>query len=263
MQTNQDSFIQNLRTSLGKGTTDIQARKAAIFTSPERNPDLAQAQTSLLETVKTRDREQQLKLLNRLVEEGKPLNLRVIPVKDTAEAATAIADLVAETEPEWGDKKSLVQWDHPLIRELDLEAALEDQSVPVATAAYTGTEADENEKAGRRARIRQQVTEAYIGVTSADYCLADTATLVMKSRPGEARSVSLLPSMHVGVIRLEQILFDLKELYALLKWDPDNREPLPHHMVFVSGPSKTADIELVMVHGAHGPRALVLFVITG
>ena len=263
MQTNQDSFINNLRTSLGKGTADIQARRDAIFTSPEENPDLALAQAKLLDTVKTRDREQQLELLDRLVEEGKPLNLKVILVTDTAAAAAAVAELVEQTDPEWGDKKSLVQWDHPLIRELDLEAELKDQAVPVSTAAYAGTEADDREGAGQRAKIRQQVTDAYIGVTSADYCLADTATLVMKSRPGEARSVSLLPSVHVGVIRLDQILFDLKELYALLKWDPDNRAPLPHHMVFVSGPSKTADIELVMVHGAHGPRALVLIVITG
>lgn len=162
-----------------------------------------------------------------------------------------------------GDDKSLVLWDHPLIRELNLEETLKGQNVPVSTAAYAGTEGSNREKAEKRADIRQRVTDAYIGVTSADYCLADTATLVMKSRPAEARSVSLLPSIHVGVIHLSQILFDLKELYARLKWDPDHSEDLPHHMVFVSGPSKTADIELVMVHGAHGPRALTLCVITG
>ena len=263
MQSNQEAFIQNLRTSLGKGTGDIEARKAAIFTSATGKADLPEAQATLLDTVKNRDREAQLKLLDRLIEEGKPLNLDVVPVKDTAAASTAIAELVARTSPEWGDKKSLVQWDHPLVQELNLESVLKAQDVPVSTAAYTGTEKSDEEKAEKRADIRQKVMDAYIGVTSADYCLADTATLVMKSRPGEARSVSLLPSIHVGVIRLEQILFDLKELYAQLKWNPDQREALAHHMVFVSGPSKTADIELVMVHGAHGPRALTLFVITG
>jgi len=261
MQTNQESFIRNLRNSLGKGTDDIDARKATVFTSAKAEPP--EGQDALLDTIRTRDRQAQLKLLDGLIEEGKPLNLNVVPVKDAAEASAAIAQLVSETAPEWGDKKSLVQWDHPLVGELDLEAALKGQDVPVYTAAYNGTESGDGEKAKKRAEIRQKVIDAYIGVTSADYCLADTATLVMKSRPREARSVSLLPSIHVGVIRLEQILFDLKELYALLKWDPKKREELPHHMVFVSGPSKTADIELVMVHGAHGPRALTLFVITG
>lgn len=261
MQTNQDAFIQTLRTSLGKGAQDTEARRAAIFT--RKNQDRPDSQAALVDTIKARGRDEQLKLLDCLIEEGKPLNLTVVPVKDTAAASTAMAQLVADTLPEWGDKKSLVQWDHPLVQALDLEAALRDQNVPVSTAAYTGTENSDREKADKRADIRQKVIDAYMGVTSADYCLADTATLVMKSRPNEARSVSLLPSIHVGVIRLEQILFDLKELYALLKWDPDNKNQLPHHMVFVSGPSKTADIELVMVHGAHGPRALTLYVITG
>nr|WP_157237948.1 LUD domain-containing protein [Desulfobacter curvatus] len=77
-------------------------------------------------------------------------------------------------------------------------------------------------------------------------------------------SVSLLPSIHVAVIKKEQILSAMKERYALLKYDPDTRgEGLPHHMVIISGLSKTADIAFVMVHGAHGPRALYLYVITG
>ncbi len=263
MQTNQESFIHNLRTRLGKGTDDIEARKAAIFTNPSADTDLSAAQAKHIDTVRARSREDQLALLDRLIEEGKPLNLNVVPVKNTAEASAAIAELVAQTAPEWGDAKSLVQWDHPLVKALDLEATLKDQDIPVSTAAYDGSESTDTQKAQKRADIRQKVIDAYIGVTSADYCLADTATLVMKSRPGEARSVSLLPSVHVAVIRLEQLLFDLKELYALIKWDPASKGELPHHMVFVSGPSKTADIELVMVHGAHGPRALTLYVITG
>ncbi|GBC61310.1 lactate utilization protein [Desulfonema ishimotonii] len=252
---NQGRFIRNIRAALGKSEHDIPAREAAIFTS-RKSP--AQAQS--LETIRSRSDAEQRALLDRLIEEGKPLNLKVIPQKDVASAAAAIAGLVAGTSPEWGDRKSVVQWDHPLISELNLSAALGEQNVPVHTAAFEG----DADRAGQRARIRQQVTDAYIGVTSADFCLADTATLVMKTRPGEARSVSLVPSVHVAVIRLEQILADLKELYAMLKWDPDQQaEGLTHHMAFISGPSKTADIELVMVHGAHGPRALWLYVITG
>ncbi len=93
--------------------------------------------------------------------------------------------------------------------------------------------------------------------------MADTATLVMRTRPGQARAVSLLPSIHVAVIGLDQIIADLKELYALLKWDPQERqEGLTNCMTFISGPSKTADIEATMVHGAHGPREVLVYVIT-
>ena len=84
----------------------------------------------------------------------------------------------------------------------------------------------------------------------------------MKTRVGQPRCVSLLPSIHIAVIKLEQILSDLKELYTLLKWDLDKQaEGITDCMTFITGPSKTADIEATLVHGAHGPRELYLFVL--
>ncbi len=86
----------------------------------------------------------------------------------------------------------------------------------------------------------------------------------MKTLPGQARATSLVPSIHIAVIRLDQIITNLKELYTLLKQEPDfNRKGLTNCLTFISGPSKTADIEAVMVHGAHGPREVYLLVITG
>lgn len=259
--TNETQFINDIRSALGIRADNTDLRKKEIFTDPAQLPE---AQKTLLETIGERQDSDRMALLDRLAKEAVPLNLKVIPMKNEAEVAKAIADLVAGTTPEWGDKKSVVQWDHPMIKKLALESALKDRNVPVYTAAFDGSEATDNEKETKREQIREQVIQSYIGVTSADFCLADTATLVMRSRPAEARSVSLLPSIHVAVIKKEQILSDMKELYALLKYDPGTRgEGLPHHMVMISGPSKTADIELVMVHGAHGPRALYLYVITG
>ena len=78
------------------------------------------------------------------------------------------------------------------------------------------------------------------------------------------RCPSLLPSIHIAVVRLEQILSNLRELYTLLKWDPaEQSEGLTDCLTLISGPSKTADIEATLVHGAHGPRELHLFVLTG
>jgi L-lactate dehydrogenase complex protein LldG len=124
--------------------------------------------------------------------------------------------------------------------------------------------ADGEAERAERERQRADIIASFIGVTTADFCLADTATLVMRNRPGQPRSVALVPSIHIGLITLDQVLADTKELFALLRWDERFRqEGLSNYMSFISGPSKTADIEAVMVHGAHGPREVHLFVISG
>jgi L-lactate dehydrogenase complex protein LldG len=72
----------------------------------------------------------------------------------------------------------------------------------------------------------------------------------------------LVPSIHLAVITADRIVADFKELYAALRWgDPSHAVDLTNCLTFISGPSKTADIEATLVHGAHGPRALVLVVI--
>lgn len=251
----QESFIANLRGALGYSADTNRSRREQLF-----DQSISPASEQALETIRQRSRADRLRLLEILCEQAKPLNLTVTPVTDMAEAGKAVADLVASTTPEWGDEKSVVRWPDPLLDELDLESALGEQNVPV-TMTRLNPDGDIDRQ---REVIRKRINNAYVGVTAADFCLADTATLVMKTRENQARSVSLVPSIHVAVVRLEQLLADLKEMYALLRWDEGQQaEGLTHHMVMISGPSKTADIELVMVHGAHGPRAMHLIVITG
>jgi len=88
-----------------------------------------------------------------------------------------------------------------------------------------------------------------IGITSADYALSDTGTLVMIASPAEARLVSLLPPMHLAVIPKERILTGLDELFTLLP-DPG---AVTSSMVLITGPSRTADIEQILIRGVHGP----------
>jgi len=166
-------------------------------------------------------------------------------------------------DPEWGHKKSVVAWAHPLIESLNLPGVLADQNVPVYVTELKESDADEKFREKERERLRKHIVDSYIGVTSADFCMAETASLVMRTRPGQARSVSLVPSIHIAVIHLDQIIADLKELYALIKWDTDSsQEGLTNCMTFISGPSKTADVEATMVHGAHGPREVYIYVVT-
>jgi len=203
------------------------------------------------------------KLLDRLIDASRPNNMNVSIKKDLASVGSAIVRLVAEKEPEWGNRKKVVAWSHPLVERLNLTAVLETLEVPVYFTDLNPKPADVEGNQSGRETVRKQVIDSYIGVTSADFCMADSATLVLRTRIGEARSVSLLPSIHVAIIKESQIIADMKELFALIKYDPKTGpEGLTNCMTFVSGPSKTADIEAQMVFGAHGPRELYLYILS-
>jgi L-lactate dehydrogenase complex protein LldG len=97
--------------------------------------------------------------------------------------------------------------------------------------------------------LRSVCAEADIGITSADYALADTGSLVMLSSHREARLVSLLPPVHLAVVPRERILTGLDELLTLLPQPAGQTSS----MVLITGPSRTADIEQILVRGVHGP----------
>jgi len=247
------NFIDSVRAALGRRATGAH-RFEDIFPEPE-----AALVNERLKTLTNRSQEHQQKLLALLTERCQPLKIEIVAAPDPEEAAGFIAELVRTKAPEWGGKKQVAAWQHPLIAQLDLEKVLEPDGIPVMVA----TDGDVKDQPELFARHRDQVVESFVGVTAADYCLADTATLVLRARPGQPRSTSLVPSIHVAVIRLDQILADLGEFYTVLRNDlQSGGEGLTNCLTFISGPSKTADIELVMVHGAHGPRELCIVVIT-
>ena len=96
-----------------------------------------------------------------------------------------------------------------------------------------------------------------IGITSADYALSDTGTLVMLASPAEARLVSLLPPAHLAVVPSERILTGLDELFTILP----NPAAQTSSMVLITGPSRTADIEQILVRGVHGPGHVTVVIV--
>ena len=105
--------------------------------------------------------------------------------------------------------------------------------------------------------LRDICEKADVGITSADYALGDTGTLVMIASPAEARLVSLLPPAHIAVVPVDRVLTGLDELFTLV--------PLPaggtSSMVLITGPSRTADIEQILVRGVHGPGQISVILV--
>ena len=242
----QTLFLQKIRSALGQPAANNR-NFFDLFSGTGNESSL------LPDRIKNRSAEDRKRLLDRLIREGGPLNLKVIPVPDATDAARAIAELARDRAPEWSDAKSLVAWRHPLIDSLNLPDRLKDQGIPVYVP---------DPEPADPGLFRLQAQTALIGVTSADYCIAESASLVLKTRPGQPRMVSLLPSIHVAVITEDQLLESLAECYALVKPGQDaEKEGMTCCMTLISGPSKTADIEAVMVHGAHGPREMIIYVL--
>ena len=98
-------------------------------------------------------------------------------------------------------------------------------------------------------------TDADLGVTGVDYAIAETGTVVVLPRRGVSRLTSLLPPVHVALVKPSQTLESLDDLYFLrrLAYLRDGADA-GSYMNFITGPSRTADIEQTLVIGAHGPR---------
>jgi L-lactate dehydrogenase complex protein LldG len=89
-----------------------------------------------------------------------------------------------------------------------------------------------------------------IGVTGAFAAIAETGTLVLASGPDTPATASLLPETHVAVLSADRIVPHMEDAFALVR---DAFGELPRALNFVSGPSRTADIDQTIVLGVHGP----------
>lgn len=93
------------------------------------------------------------------------------------------------------------------------------------------------------------------GITGVDFVLAESGTLVLSSLTEGAQAASLAPPIHIALYRRSQLVGSLDELLAKLpvSTSPDKSSP-GRSVVFVTGTSRTADIEQILVRGVHGPR---------
>ena len=103
---------------------------------------------------------------------------------------------------------------------------------------------------------REELLATDAGVTVAAYGLADTGTLVLCASPGDHRLDSLLPPVHVALVRASTLLPDLATAFA--RFSADDRFARHSADTFVRGPSRTADIEMTLTIGVHGPGKLYI-----
>jgi L-lactate dehydrogenase complex protein LldG len=128
-------------------------------------------------------------------------------------------------------------WHTPLIEQLGLVGALRNLGVEIISPTAE----------------KHEMVLCDLGVTEADYLLPETGTLVLRSSPEKPRAVSLLPRIHLAIVRPEMLRPDMHQVFAEAK---DS-----NYLVFITGPSRTADIELTTTLGVHGPKDLYVWMI--
>ncbi|HML94263.1 MAG TPA: lactate utilization protein C [Thermodesulfobacteriota bacterium] len=141
--------------------------------------------------------------------------------------------------------KSFSIWETAYLESLGIARSLEGGGLDIAPA---------EDKAG--------IAGTGIGITEADYAIADTGSLVLLSSPERPRGVSLIPPVHLAIVRKENILSDIGELFGLLDEIYESPEAVPACTTFITGPSRTADIELNLTLGVHGPKELHVLIVS-
>jgi L-lactate dehydrogenase complex protein LldG len=115
-------------------------------------------------------------------------------------------------------------------------------------------------EAGIQVDFRPPRNEDLVGITGAFCAVAETGTLMLLSGPQTWSSVSLLPETHIAVVAASRIVGAMEDAFALARTEHGD---LPRAINFISGPSRTGDIEQTIVLGAHGPYRVHVIVVQG
>jgi L-lactate dehydrogenase complex protein LldG len=141
--------------------------------------------------------------------------------------------------------KLVVRWDVEKLEELGLDEPLEEAGTEVVV--WRGLE-----------DFREVAARAEIGLSTAEWAVAETGSLMLAGGPDKGRSVTLLPPVHVAVVPVGRVLSTVPE--AIGKYSDGN---VPANLCFHTGPSRSGDIEMTLSIGVHGPGEVHVVLVDG
>jgi L-lactate dehydrogenase complex protein LldG len=166
-----------------------------------------------------------------------------------------------------------IAW-HPAALGADWGGALSGHGLETVPMPAAGVDSPVERRA-----LRETIAAADIGITGVDLAVAETGSLVLLSGSGRPRSTSLLPPYHVAVFDRSALVESLMQVGVFLEaWHdgaPEGREDAPERredasgswrggvINVITGPSRTADIELTLTRGVHGPKEVHAIFVEG
>ncbi|MCH7841736.1 MAG: lactate utilization protein, partial [Chloroflexi bacterium] len=170
------------------------------------------------------------------------------------EAVGYIESIVQESGVLESGAANIVRSAQEVFDQVPVDAALANLGLKVTTVL--------RDEANSREALREEIRQAGIGITGADYALAETGSLVILPRRGLSRLVSLVPPVHIALVRPEELLDSLDDLFLLRRLEYHQRGgEMGSYLNFITGPSRTADIEMTIVEGVHGPKEVHMVIL--
>jgi len=190
-------------------------------------------------------------LISEFEESCNQLPVKVLKAENIEQVHECLSSILKEK----GIRKAGL-WDSGLILSMEIEALLKHLGIRNVWKSGNGHSRREQMK-----EYSQEMGQAEVGITGADYGLADTGTLVLRSVSGQDRGSSLLPPVHITLLERSRILPGSDELISILAEDTKHEGSMKSCITLITGPSKTADIELTLVRGVHGPGELFVILL--
>ena len=232
---NKAAFLERVRGALGRAepithTPDHPSLKTSMLRQEEK-----------VRTIQAKAAARRQPNVERLAETAAAASWHVHRASTSEMAAETVAEIVHRL-----GARLVVRSAEALFQRVEVDAALRRHGL-TSTVLASGL-------SRRRSDLKAIAFEADVGITGVSYAIAETASCVVTPRKGVARLASLAPPVLVLIIEAEQVLETLDDFFALMRLEyQQGRGRSPNYYNFISGPSRTADIEQTLTIGVHGP----------
>lgn len=228
-----EEFLQNISKRLGRGNG-----------LPKRHvPERKRLQIPQINSEESKD-----DLINILEAQCEQIHVNFIR-STTEQINDSLLDVI-----KFYKAKSIVTWEDKRFNTIGLGQYL-NQLAEENVIEYFNWEHDNRDKSIERAE------RADIGITFSDLTLAESATVTLFNDAGKGRSVSLLPKTHIAIVPKSSIVYRLTDAVTIISKRVKSGENIPSCINFISGPSNSADIEMNLVVGVHGPLHVAYIVV--
>ena len=245
--TPREEFLQSVRLALGREP----GPPSPLYHRLEQTLPELEAHA---EEIRLRVAEHRAALLDRLAEVAGFRGWLVCRSSNPEEAVEYIVSVAQGL-----DGNRVVRSGQEVFQEVPVDGALTSLGLSVTVIAHSS---QDDSQAATSQKHRQEAEASGLGITGADYAVAETGSVILLPRRGISRLVSLLPPIHIAVVRPQDIIESLDDLFLLRRLDYHrNRGEMGSYLNFITGPSRTADIEQTLIQGVHGPKEVHLVIL--